>query len=109
MCRAQGDPRASGREIFKSAMQGRDNQELYDKWIRNVASGICEIVYMFDPGTVIVGGGVSCYGRLLCDPIQKALDEMLLPDFRGKTEVIAAAAGNNANLLGATVDLIPHS
>lgn len=108
MCRENGETRTSGRAIFASAMAGEANAELYAAWIRNIASGICEIIYTLDPGTVIIGGGVSCHGSLLCDPIQAAVEQRLLPDFRGKTRIMAAAAGNNANLLGATVGFLPR-
>lgn len=108
MCHANGEQRTSGHEIFTSAINGEANQSVYKEWIQNIASGICEIIYILDPGTVIIGGGVSCHGSRLCDPIQDAVNARLLPDFAGRTKVIAAVAGNNANLLGAVVGLLPR-
>lgn len=107
-CHASGDSRTDGVEVFREALSGGRNGDLFRDWLRQVASGICEVVYLLDPGTVVIGGGVSAHGEMLCQPLEKMVDELLLPDFRGRTKVIAAAAGNHANLLGAVAGRHPE-
>lgn len=107
-CQVGGDDRTDGVEVFQEALSGGRNRDLFQDWLRQVARGICEVVYLLDPGTVVIGGGVSAYGDMLCQPLGKMVDELLLPDFRGRTKVIAAATGNNANLLGAVAGRHPE-
>ena len=108
-CQACGDDRTDGVEVFQEALSGGKNRDIFQAWLRQVARGICEVVYLLDPGTVVIGGGVSAYGDLLCQPLTEMVDELLLPDFRGGTKVVVAAAtGNNANLLGAVAGQHPE-
>lgn len=74
--------------------------DIFSKWIEQVAKGLCEIIFILDPGTIIVGGGISKRGSMLTDCIRTALDARLPSDFRGKTRVIPAKTGNAACLIG---------
>ena len=101
MCRASGERRTDGHQIFADALAGRTNSQIFTRWLKQVAEGICEIIYLLDPGTILIGGGVSCYGRKLCDPLEKAVEQAIHQDFREGFRLAVAAAGNHANLLGA--------
>ncbi len=80
--------------------------ELLDRWTLDVASGIADVIYILDPGTVIIGGAVSEIGEPLTDRIAERLDGILYPDFRGKTRILPAKNGNVSNMLGAVYPFI---
>ncbi len=80
--------------------------ELLDRWIRDVALGIADVIYILDPGTFIIGGAVSETGKPFTDRIEKSLEEILYPDFRGKTRILPAKNGNFSNMLGAIYPFI---
>ncbi len=80
--------------------------DLLDRWTKDVAFGIADVIYILDPGTVIIGGAVSSIGTLLTDRISERLDEILYPDFRGKTKILPARNGNLSNILGAIYPFI---
>ncbi|MCR4907329.1 MAG: ROK family protein [Lachnospiraceae bacterium] len=80
--------------------------ELLERWIRDVALGIADVIYILDPGTFIIGGAVSETGKPFTDRIEKSLEEILYPDFRGKTRILPAENGNVSNMLGAIYPFI---
>ena len=55
---------------------------------------------MLDPGVVIIGGGISKQGKSLTEPIQAQIDKIIIREFREKTRIIPAKAGNAASLMG---------
>lgn len=100
---------AKGKEdrvLFAAAMQGEPVcQPAWEAWLHQLACGICQIIYVLDPGTVLIGGGVSEWGTRLTEKVKAQVELQLLPDFRGKTRIIPAALGNSACLLGAVSPL----
>lgn len=62
--------------------------------------GIVNLVHLFNPQAIIIGGGVSQAGELLFDPVRAAIDERAMPDYR-KVQVLRAALGDDVGLYGA--------
>lgn len=100
------EDRASVSALMKSGGKAEESSAIFLDWIEEVAKGLCEIIYVLDPGTIIIGGGISEKGRLLTDKIQTAVDCRLLEEFREKTRIVAAKAGNEACLLGVAAKLV---
>ena len=63
--------------------------------------GITGLVHVFDPETVIIGGGVSAQEDLLVKPLREKILELVQPDFADGLEIKAAELGNNAGMAGA--------
>lgn len=76
------------------------HSEIFSRWVQEVARGLCEIIYVLDPGVVIIGGGISKQGKSLTEPIQAQIDKIIIREFREKTRIIPAKAGNAASLMG---------
>lgn len=109
-CRTVAAPDKADREIFADAFAGAPRyQSILQQWLHEVATGICQIIYVLDPGTVLVGGGISGLGRALTEKVQKEVDAQLLPDFAGKTKILPAQLGNAACLLGAVAPFLQGS
>lgn len=99
---AAGTPWTNGREVFNAAETG-DQKALgiLDEWIYEIAIGIAGLVHVFDPETVIIGGGVSAQDELLIKPLREKILELVQPDFADGLEIKAAELGNNAGMAGA--------
>jgi glucokinase len=64
--------------------------------------GLANLVAAFDPGLVVVGGGVSAAGDRLLEPARAALSRSLVgAAYRGVPEVVRAELGPDAGAVGA--------
>ena len=76
--------------------------ELLEEVGRWLGVGIASLVAAFDPGRVVIGGGVSEVGDLLLRPAREAFRRNLTGrGFRPEPEIVPAALGNRAGLIGA--------
>ena len=111
-CRASGREslmlraeRVSGRTAC-DAMRAGDAaaKEVYDKYIKYLASGLATIINLFEPEVISLGGGVSGEGQSLIDallPIVRA--EQYGGELAAKTELRIAKLGNDAGIIGAAM------
>ncbi|WP_086350955.1 ROK family protein [Candidatus Enterococcus clewellii] len=92
-----------GQELFERAEAGDPlADELAEKFYRAVALGIYNLLVCFDPGLIVLGGGVSA-NKVVLKQIKKHLNRILLE--RSVTAMTyrleACVFGNDANLIGA--------
>lgn len=99
-----------GREIFSAAGAGDpDALSILDSWTSEIAAGITGLVHIFDPETVLIGGGVSAQEELMIKPVRAKVLETVTPDMANGLEIKAAALGNSAGMAGAVKYLIDHT
>jgi predicted NBD/HSP70 family sugar kinase len=79
--------------------------KIFDRWIKELCTGIANIICMFDPGLLIIGGGVSKQ-KIFIDAVIKKLSVMLPPIFIEKTTICAAKCGNDAGMIGSVYEFI---
>jgi glucokinase len=65
--------------------------------------GLSNIVNIFDPEVIVVGGGAMAAGDLLLDPAREELRRRALPPGRDLVRIVAAKFGPDAGMLGAAV------
>ena len=76
--------------------------ELIGEIGRWLGLGMADLAAAFDPGTFVVGGGVSAAGDLLLDPARDAFRRQLTGrGYRPEARIVAAELGNEAGLVGA--------
>ncbi len=64
--------------------------------------GIANLAAAFDPGTFVIGGGVSAAGDLLLDSARETFKRQLPGrGYRPEARIVAAHLGNDAGLIGA--------
>ena len=64
--------------------------------------GIASLAAAFDPGTFVIGGGVSAAGELLLGPARETFRRRLTGrGYRPEAQIVAAQLGNEAGLIGA--------
>ena len=102
--RVEGDPMAlTGPLITQAAQEGDPTAtELLGEIGQWLGVGIANLAAAFDPGTFVVGGGVSAAGDLLLDPARVTFRRHLTGrGYRPEAQIVAAQLGNEAGLIGA--------
>ena len=101
-----GAKKVSGRTAFKAAKAGdKAGQEVVDTYIDYLACGITNMVNIFQPEVLCIGGGVCGEGDYLLEPLKAIVDR----DQYGsaahddKTQIKIAELGNDAGILGAAL------
>jgi glucokinase len=93
----------SGRVVFKAAKLGDSAAiALIDRYLKYVACGVANMICVFDPNTVVIGGGVSEQGDVILDPIRR----YVAGDVYGgvlRANIVAATLGNDAGIIGAAM------
>jgi glucokinase-like ROK family protein len=67
---------------------------------------VASLVNLFNPGMVVIGGGVSQLGDLLLDPIRKAVQERSLRSAAQAVRITSAVLGRRSSSMGAVVQAI---
>ena len=90
-------------EIFALAKQGDPAmKEVVEIYIRRLGLGIVNIVNIFRPQLVLLGGEISGQGESLLVPLRRILREECFGGERGDVpEIEEAVLGNNAGIIGA--------
>lgn len=101
---ADNGGKSNGRIPFNAARMGdKAGKEVVDNYIRYVGEGLVDVINIFQPDMVIIGGGVSKAGKELIEPLRKYVSKLTYgheTDAK-KTEIRLAALGNDAGIIGA--------
>jgi glucokinase len=79
-----------------------DAMRIWDDLVSVISTGVINLAYLFTPSAIILGGGVGRNGDLLIAPIREALERRGPRDLTPPIEVLVAALGDDAALVGAT-------
>lgn len=77
-------------------------KEIVDEYMGYLADGITNIINIFQPEIVAVGGGISAQGDVLLNPVRELVER----DVYGgvlKTKIVTAELGNDAGIVGAAM------
>ncbi len=66
-----------------------------------VGAGCVNLIHLFNPRRIIIGGGVSQAGTLLFDPIRRLVGQRALAIPRDACEIVPAELGDDVGLYGA--------
>lgn len=61
---------------------------------------LCDIVWLLNPDRIVIGGGVAKAGEYVFGPIRKTIAERTMKIFHEKLEIVPAALGNDAGIIG---------
>ncbi len=104
---AEKEGKFSGRTAFAAARLGDKSAiTVVDTYIKYLATGLSDLVKIFQPEMIVLGGGVSHEGDALLLPLSRAVDEMSygknVPAEK-KTRLARAMLGNDAGIVGAAL------
>lgn len=99
------DGKVSGRTAFEAMRKGdKAAKEVVDKYIYYLAMGIVNIINIFQPEVLVIGGGICNEKHYLTDPLMDVVDkEQYSRNSTKKTEIRIAALGNDAGIIGAAM------
>lgn len=75
----------------------------------NVGVGMVNIIHLFNPALIVIGGGVSKAGPLLFEPIERVVRERAMEVPRNAVRIVRAELGENVGLLGAAANVVQQS
>lgn len=82
----------------------REAERIFDGFCRQVALGLANLVLIFDPERIILGGGLTDIGEPLRAGVNAWLDTLVLgAAHRPGVEVVMAELGDDAGALGAAL------
>ena len=97
--------KVSARTAFNAMKQGDElGAEVVDEYISYLATGVVNIINIFQPNVLSIGGGVCNEGEYLTKPLlEKVWKETYSREGTPKTDIRIAKLGNDAGIIGAAV------
>jgi len=94
----------SGRTAFTAAKSGdKAGSKVVNTFISYLACGITNVINIFQPEVLCIGGGVSGEGDNLLKPLEEiVMREQYAKTTINKTKVVIATLGNDAGIVGAS-------
>jgi glucokinase-like ROK family protein len=97
----------TARDVAEAARRGDlTAQEIIKRSGTFVGIAIAGLINLFNPSTVIIGGGVAQVGDLLTGPIRQAVRERSLRVSEHSVRITSAMLGRRSSLMGALVQAI---
>ncbi len=93
----------SGKTAFAAARQGDEaGLEVVNEYIDSLACGLANMINIFQPDVLSIGGGICHEGDYLLNPLnERVFKEVYTKDREPKTKLCVAALGNDAGIIGA--------
>lgn len=104
LCGGEAD-RVEARTVFDGAAAGDAAcAELLDAYTTYLAEGAANIINLFQPAFLCVGGGVSRAGEALLSPLrEKTAKRVYSQNAKRNTQIILARLDNDAGIIGAAL------
>jgi len=99
----------NGRQVFMN-IGDQKVKHIVDNWIHEILCGLTNLVHIFNPSLIIMGGGIM-EAEYIVPEVRKRLSNYVVPSMMN-VEVQPAKLGNDAGLWGivhrTTQELCPH-
>lgn len=95
----------SGRTVFTERLKGNKRAgEVLESWLGYVAEGICDMVNIFQPDEIVIGGGVSREGDVVLEPVKKFVEKNSITDTANSKlpRIRISRLFNDAGVVGAS-------
>lgn len=90
------------KSVEKAARRGKAwAKKEIDRVARDLGLGLASLTNIFDPGLIIIGGGIANMGELLLNPVRRYLKQFALPLPAKKVKIVKARFINEGALRGA--------
>lgn len=101
-----GDIRlVEGKTLFQGVRRGDGTaKEVLEKYITCLGAGLVNIINIFQPEILCIGGGISRAGELFLPPLKQIVrQESYSRTSRKQTDIVIAQLGNDAGIIGAAL------
>jgi len=96
--------KVSGRTAFDAMRKGdAGGVAVTDLYIKHLAAGIIDMINIFQPEVICIGGGISNEGDYLLKPLRKLVEEARYTRDVPQTVIRRAELGNDAGIVGAAM------
>ncbi len=103
-------PDHSVEQVVRAALDGDSiSIEVLQMAGRRIGVAIANLINLFNPGLVIIGGGVSNAGDLLLEPVRQTVARRVLPVAMQYTRIVQARLGREAIGIGAATLVLQES
>lgn len=95
--------KVDGKMVFDARDAGDATaKEVVKQYIHYIAEGVTDLVNVFQPDILSIGGGISAQGESLVKPIKEFLDKNdFARHFAHRAQIKIATLGNDAGIIGA--------
>lgn len=95
----------NGKTVFDGVELGDQTaKKVLDKYYSYLACGLANMINIFQPQILVIGGGICGQGENLRAPIEKlVMDEQYAKTTAHKTQIAIASLGNDAGIIGAAL------
>lgn len=92
------------KEFIEKNIEDVKLKYLINQYVENLAIGISNIINIFEPEVIVIGGGFSDYKDILIKPLKKKiLSDNMLFNKREDINIKVSKLGNDAGMIGATL------
>ncbi|WP_077328617.1 ROK family transcriptional regulator [Virgibacillus siamensis] len=92
----------TGQKVFQLACDGN---KICDNILKETGTyigiGLTNLIHMFNPGKIILSGGVTNAEAFILEPARQSIKQLALTSETAKTEVVISKLGGDATILGA--------
>lgn len=97
----------NGKEIKNFMIKNKDNEKLthiIDTYIENLTIGIANLINIFEPQAICIGGSFAHYKDILLEKLKNKLEEKTELFNKGELpKIVIASLKNDAGIIGATI------
>lgn len=101
-------PDIDGKNIKKFMLENKDNEKLnniLDTYIDYLTIGVCNLINIFEPEVISIGGSFAHYKEILVDRLEKKLlDRKELYNKDTIPKIVVAELKNDAGIIGAVIE-----
>ncbi|MGI6265451.1 MAG: ROK family protein, partial [Acutalibacteraceae bacterium] len=98
-----GSGRVTGRTAFDAMRMGDETaQKVVDAYIGYIACGLTNMINIFQPEVLCIGGGICNEGETLLKPLRTIIERDRYSKYCARqTKLCVATLGNDAGIIGA--------
>ncbi|WP_226037188.1 ROK family transcriptional regulator [Aquibacillus saliphilus] len=97
----------TGETVYQAACDGDQlSIDIFEETGNVIGIGLTNLIHIFNPSKIVIGGGVSKAGSFILNPIKRTIEQRALTSEAKKTEVILSTLGTHATALGAVALLL---
>jgi len=103
----KGEHHWNGKEIFERYDSGDlIVQKAVRKFFKHLGIGIANLLYIFNPEKVVIGGGITSRKEKFLQELREAVKKYTAPNIYKNTEIILARHANYSGMLGAVYNFM---
>ncbi|KAB3531113.1 ROK family protein [Alkaliphilus serpentinus] len=103
--KVEGDLKEISAKLIFDCYQEGDSiaKEVVERMVQYLAKGIGNLINIFDPEVIVLGGGVAGGGHLFLDMLKEEIQKYIYLKSMNLTEIALAQLGNDAGIIGGSM------